>query len=307
MENQCMGLAEAIGLPFTVKQIHPRAPWKFLPPVMWPAPLVSLGPTSDPISPPWPRLLIATGRLSVAISMAVRRHSGGRTFTVQIQNPAVSPRHFDLVVPPRHDRISGPNVVSSRGALHRVTSDRLAQASKEFTPMVAHLPRPLVAVLVGGDNGVYKLTAQGTRELAANLLAMAKSTGAGLAVTPSRRTGSANEKILREALADAPAVFWDGTGANPYFGFLGLADAVVATCDSVSMASEAAATGKPVYIVDLEGNSLKFDEFHQGLRDDGITRPFKGTLETWTYAPLDDTAQVAALVHQRLNAHSGAR
>ena len=88
---------------------------------------------------------------------------------------------------------------------------------------------------------------------------------------------------------------------------MGLADAVVATCDSVSMASEAAATGKPVYIVDLEGGSRKFDEFHQGLRDDGITRPFTGTLETWTYAPLDDTAQVAALVHQRLNAHAGAR
>jgi mitochondrial fission protein ELM1 len=307
MENQCMGLAEAVGLPFTVKRIHPRAPWKFLPPLVWPSPLASLGSSSDPILPPWPRLLIATGRLSVAISIAIRRRSGGSTFTVQIQNPAVSPKHFNLVVPPRHDRLRGPNVVPSRGALHRVTADRLAKAAKEFAPMVAHLPRPLVAVLVGGNNGVYKLTAGGTRELAAKLKAMAKKSGAGLAVTPSRRTGSENEAILRDALADAPAVVWDGTGANPYFGFLGLADAVVATCDSVSMASEAAATGKPVYIIDLEGGSRKFCDFHKSLRDDGITRPFKGTLETWTYAPLNDTAQVAALVHQRLNAHAGAQ
>lgn len=302
-----MGLAEAVGLPFIVKRIHPRAPWKFLPPPMWPSPLASLGPSSDPISPPWPRLLIATGRLSVAISIAVRRASRGRTFTVQIQNPAVSPKHFNLVIPPRHDRLRGPNVVPSRGALHRVTADRLAEAAKEFAPMVAHLPKPLVAVLVGGNNGVYKLTPAGTRKLATELIAMAKKSGAGLVVTASRRTGSENEAILRDALADAPAVVWDGTGANPYFGFLGLADAVVATCDSVSMASEAAATGKPVYIVDLEGGSRKFREFHKGLRDDGITRPFKGTLETWTYAPLDDTARVAALVHQRLNAHAAAQ
>jgi mitochondrial fission protein ELM1 len=305
MENQCMGLAEAIGLPFIVKRIHPRAPWKFLPPLIWPKPLTSLGPSSDPIVPPWPQLLIGTGRLSVPISMAVRRASGGRTFTVQIQSPAVSPRHFNLVVPPRHDRLRGPNVVPSRGALHRVTVGRLAAAAKEFAPMVAHLPRPLVTVLVGGDNGVYKLTADGTRKLAEKLKAMVNNTGAGLAVTPSRRTGSKNEAILRNALADVPAVVWDGTGSNPYFGFLGLADAVVATCDSVSMASEAAATGKPVYIVDLDGGSRKFHDFHKGLRDEGITRPFKGTLETWTYAPLDDTAQVAALVHQRLNAHEG--
>ena len=307
MENQCVGLAEAIGFPLAVKRVHPRTPWKFLPPLAWPAPLASLGPTSDPICAPWPRLLIATGRMSVAISMAVRRRSGGRTFTVQIQSPDVSPKHFDLVVPPRHDRLRGPNVVPSRGALHRVTGERLAAAALEFASFVAHLPRPLVAVLVGGDNGVYKLTADGAWELAAKLKALANNRGAGLAVTPSRRTGAANEKILRDALADAPAVVWDGTGANPYFGFLGLADAVVATCDSVSMASEAAATGKPVYIVDLEGGSRKFRAFHKGLRDDGITRAFDGRLDTWTYPPLDDTAQIAAVVRERLSAHAGAQ
>ncbi len=307
MQNQCLGLAEAVGLPFAVKQIHPRLPWKYLPPLAWPAPLRSLGADSDPMIPPWPRLLIATGRMSVAISIAIRQLSAGRTFTVQIQNPAVSPRHFDLVVPPRHDRLSGPNVIPSRGALHRVTPERLALAAEEFAPAVAHLPRPLIAVLVGGNNSAYRLTEAGTRSLANNLVALAKSSGGGLAVTPSRRTGAANERILREMLADAPAVVWPGTGPNPYFGYLGLADAVVVTCDSVSMVSEAASTGKPVYVFDLKGGSRKFRNFHDGLRTDGITRPFVGELDTWTYAPLDDTTQIAAQVRQLLNAHTAAR
>ncbi|MDH3703674.1 MAG: mitochondrial fission ELM1 family protein, partial [Alphaproteobacteria bacterium] len=118
--------------------------------------------------------------------------------------------------------------------------------------------------------------------------------GAGLMVTPSRRTGKAAERQLRERLADASAVMWDGTGDNPYLGYLGLADAIVVTCDSVNMVSEACATGKPVYIVDLEGKKhSKFRDFREMLATMGIVRPFEGVLDRWTYAPLDETARVA--------------
>ena len=301
MENQCLGLAEAVGLPFAVKRLDVAAPWRALPPVLWPVPMVVLRPGSDALDPPLPRLLIASGRKSVAASAAVRRRSGGATFTVQIQNPAVSPRHFDLVVPPRHDRLSGPNVLVTRGALHRVTPERLAGAAADFAPALAHLPRPLVAVLTGGSNAAYRLDGAGTRRLGNALVLLARNTGAGLAVTPSRRTGTANERILRDALAGVPAVVWDGDGANPYFGYLSLANAIVVTCDSVSMASEAASTGRPVYVYDLPGRgNAKFRAFHRALREDGITRPFGGALAAWTYEPLADTAAVAAEVRRRL-------
>ena len=105
---------------------------------------------------------------------------------------------------------------------------------------------------------------------------------------------------LRARLAGTAANIWDGTGANPYFGYLALADAIVVTGDSVSMVSEAASTGKPVYVFDLPGGSAKFRAFHDGLRSDGITRPFAGKLERWTYRSLDDTAVVAAEVRRRL-------
>lgn len=300
MENQCLGLAEAMGLTAERKHVHPRAPWKYLPPTLWWSPLRAYTSESNPLEPPWPDLLIATGKATVAASIAIRRASGGRTFTVQIQNPAVPFVQFDLVVPPRHDNCEGPNVFSTRGALHRVTAQRLAQEAAELAPALAQLPRPLVAVLIGGSNRIYRMTPAIVSRFADGLADASRHHGAGLAITLSRRSGPEVEPVLREKLADVPHVIWDGKGKNPYFGYLGLADYIVATADSVSMVSEACSTGKPVYVVELEGGSAKFRRFHDGLRRDGITRPFAGALERWSYPPLDDTQRVAEEVWRRL-------
>lgn len=314
MENQCLGLAEALargtGLaPIVVKRIAPRFPWSKLPPQLWCAPLRAPGPDGDALAPPWPDILIATGRQTVAPALAIKRASGGRTegrtFCIQIQNPAAGLDRFDLVAVPRHDGVSGPNVIVTDGALHRVTPARLADGAARWRDALAPLPRPLVAVLVGGSNRQYRMTEAVTRRLADGLARLCREHGAGLAATASRRTGAANEAILRTALADLPAWLWDGAGDNPYFGLLGLADAIVATGDSVSMVSEACATGKPVYVVDLEGGSAKFARFHAHLREMGLARPFDGTLETWSAAPLDDTARVAAEVRRRLAERRG--
>ena len=300
MENQCLGLAEALNLEILRKHVYPRPPWKYLPPSLWLAPLHAYTVDSDPLIPPWPDILIATGRATVAASIAIRRASVGRTFTVQIQNPGVPFRHFDLVIPPRHDNCTGPNVFTTRGALHRVTAQRLAAEAERFAPSLAHLPRPLVAVLIGGSNKIYSLTPQIVHDLADKLAAVSRTTGAGIAITLSRRSGPEAKAILHEKLADVPAVIWDGHGDNPYFAYLGLADHIVVTADSVSMVSEACSTGKPVYVVELEGGSRKFQRFHEGLRSDGITREFTGVLTNWHYTPLDDTQRAAAEVQRRL-------
>lgn len=306
MENQCVGLAQALGLEPVVKRVRLRSPWRQLSPFLRIGNRFAAGPEGDSVGPPWPDLLIATGRGSIAPSLAARKLSGGRTFTVQIQDPQISPANFDLVVVPRHDRLRGPNVMATRGALHHVTPAKLAAAAERFGPALAHLPRPRVAVLVGGDNGVYRLTPAIAATLADRLAELCSRHGAGLMVTPSRRTGAENEAALRERLAGLPAVVWNMEGENPYFGYLGLADHVVVTCDSVSMASEAASTGKPVYVVDLEGGSAKFRAFHADLRADGITRPFTGELASWGYDPLDDTRRVAEEIRRRLAARDPA-
>ncbi len=300
MSNQCIGLAEALGVEFVVKTVRPRLPWRILAPQLWLLPLSAPGVGGDGLRPPWPELLIATGRQTVALALAIKRASAGRTFTVQIQNPAFAVSRFDVVVAPRHDEISGANVIVTEGALHRVTGERLAREAARFRPLLADLPRPLVAVLVGGSNRQYRFTRDAAERLADGLQSLVRRHGAGLAITTSRRTGEENERLLRDALGAVDAYFWDGGGDNPYFGFLGLCDAIVATSDSVSMISEACATGKPVHVFDLEGGSEKFRRFHRNLRRREITRPFTGEVESWSYETLDDTGRVAREIRRRM-------
>ena len=304
MENQCLGLAEAMDLAPVVKRIVLRTPWKHL------SPFLRLGlrhaVAHGGITPPWPELVIASGRQSVPAGLAVRQGSAGSAFLVQIQDPAIHPRLFDLVVVPEHDRLRGPNVLATRGALHRVTPARLAEAATGFAGRLADLPRPRIAVLIGGDNAVFRLSPALTERLAGQLAELAARGGAGLMVTPSRRTGAGNEAILRRHLTGLPAEIWDGTGENPYFAYLGLADAIIATGDSVNMVSEAAATGKPVHVVDLEGGSPKFRAFHRSMAEAGVTRPFTGRLEHWTYPVVDEPRRVADEIHRRLAQRRGA-
>lgn len=299
MENQCLGLAEAVGLPHRVLRLYPRRPWTWLPPGRWPAPLAALKPDSDRIGPPWPRLMITCGRRSVPYALYVKRQSAGATFTVHIQDPRTNPARLDLVAVPAHDRLTGDNVVTTVGALHRITAPRLRAAADATAARLQHLPRPLVAVLIGGTNSCYQMTPDIIRRLARQLATLAGQ-GVGLAITPSRRTGEENIAALRQELAGLPAEIWDFKGDNPYFGYLGLADAVIVTCDSVSMVSEACATGKPVHVVELAGGNTKFRAFHDSMRKRGYTRPFQGRLDRWTYDPLDDTAAVAARILERM-------
>jgi mitochondrial fission protein ELM1 len=185
--------------------------------------------------------------------------------------------------------------------LGRATPARLAEAAARFGPGLAHLPRPRVAVLIGGANAVYRTPPAICARIAAEIAALSAQ-GDGLMVTFSRRTGPELESAIREALASvaANAAIWDGTGENPYFGYLGLADHVLVTEDSASMVSEAAATGKPISVLRLQGGSRKFRRFHESMRAHGITRDFDGSLEEWAYPPLDETGRAAARVRQLL-------
>jgi len=297
MENQCVGLAEALGVIPVVKRIKLRSPWKQLSPFLRHGLGYAFSSKGDRIAPPWPDILIATGRASVPASLYAKRMSaqeGKRTFTVQIQNPVIDPSRFDLVVVPRHDTITGANVMTTRGSLHRVTFAMLTTEAEKLLPRVAHLPSPRIAVLIGGSNAVYSLTPREMKVLAKQLKDIAGRDGS-LMITPSRRTGVENLKILQAELANTPCYIWewDGPEANPYYGMLGLADVIVATCDSVGMITEACSTGKPVMVINLPGGSDKFRRFHQAMRDDGMTRPFEGHIEHWSYAPLDDMRLIA--------------
>ncbi len=300
MESQCIGLAEALGFTPVVKRVRLRSPWRLVTPYVRVGGRAQFTADSDALAGPWPDLLIATGRHSVAASILVKKLSGGKTRNVQLQNPAIGSKHFDLVVVPRHDELQGDNVVSTRGALHRITPELLRKGAERLEPQIAHLARPYVSVLIGGSNAAYRLGPTEMTSLARQLVAVACDLKAGLLVTPSRRTSEECLAILKAELAPVPHYLWDMSGDNPYFGLLGLADFIVVTGDSVNMVSESASTGKPVYVVDLPGGSAKFERFHRALRADGVTRSFAGKLEPYSYALLDDVGAVAARVQALL-------
>jgi len=293
MASQSLGLAEATGFGFIEKCLSVRAPWAYLPPQLWFAPLAAVSEGGLPLRPPWPDLVIGCGRNTAAPALAIRRASGERTLAAQIQDPGIGGDAFDLMIVPEHDRRRGSRVITTKGALNRVTPEKLAGARQLF-PELAALPRPILAVLIGGSNRAYRLTLDRLALVADGIAASLRDSGGAAVVTPSRRTGEAGIALLRERLAGLPATIWDMRGDNPYYAFLAVADAFLVTADSVSMVSEAAMTGRPVHIVDLDGGDAKFARFHRAMRDAGITRPFAGRIESWRYAPLDDTARAGA-------------
>jgi hypothetical protein len=306
MASQALGLAEATGWPFGELKLTVGRPWRWLPPALWVAPFAAVRAAGAPLAPPWPDLVIGCGRNTVRPALAIRRASAGRTLAAQVQDPRRGRSEFDLLFVPAHDRLRGPHVVPTMGAVHRVTPARLATERQRF-PALETLPRPIVAVLIGGSNRAYRLDLAGLAAVADRIAAILQRSGGAALVTPSRRTGTAGLALLRERLGGLPGAIWDGAGDNPYYAYLAVADAILVTADSVSMVSEAAATGKPVHIVELAGGDAKFARFHAALRQAGITRPFAGEIECWSYVPPDDTARAGALLREALLTHLARR
>ena len=155
-------------------------------------------------------------------------------------------------------------------------------------------------MLLGGASRAFSFWPQDAAELGAKLAELARTSGGSLMVTPSRRTSPEALAAFSRAVAEVPCSIWDGNGDNPYFGFLALADAIVVTGDSVNMVTEAAGTGKPVFVQALKGRSTRPARFHRLMQERGATRPFAGQLETWTYQPINDTEFVASAVRRAL-------
>jgi uncharacterized protein len=293
------------------KEITLARPWQWLPASYWPKGLIgnTMGTrpsASDPLTPPWPALIVSCGRRSIGTALAIKRRSAGRTSIVHIQNPRMDLRPFDLIAAPAHDGITGENVAITTGSLHGVTRAKLDEAAAHWQSRLSHLPKPRIAVLIGGSNSAYRLDAATGTRIARDLASLTHSSGAGLMVTTSRRTDPTAVAAIRAALADAPAEIWSGEGENPYFGYLGMADRIIVTGDSVNMVSEAAATGRPVQVIHLPitGRATKFERFHRAMEDAGATRKFEVALVDWKFNAINDTLVVAQRVKDILR-HKG--
>ncbi len=293
-EAQCLGVLERLGLTPEVRRIRPRKlftlamPWGPIDPAEAPRR------PGSPIAPPWPDIVVASGRRTVAYLRLVRKESGGRTLTVFLKDPGTGVGAADVIWVPQHDKLRGDNVLATLTSPHRISPERLVEARRS-PPSWLSPGRTTVGVILGGDSKHHRFTGADVDRLVRSLQALARG-GANLVVTPSRRTPQALSAAVRTLCAGTGGFFWDGSGENPYLPILANADHLVVTADSVNMLGEAAATGRPVHLFTPSGGHRKISSFVNGLERYGAVRPLADGLETWSYEPLDATPAIAAAV-----------
>lgn len=290
-ENQCLGIAEALGVHPIVKRVSLRQPWTMLSPWLG---FECARTFTEPLHPPYPDILITSGRKSIAASRYIKKMSGGKTFTVQIQDPRVSPKQFDMVVVPQHDPTRGENVFVSVATPNRITAEKLSEARDTFSDLFSSMASPRIAVLIGGSTKRHHMTLDETRQMIEKLSPLSN-----MMITTSRRTGEANTQMIHSSLKRPDTYLWDGVAPNPYLGILAWADVVLVTADSTSMISEAASTGKPVYVLPMKGLTQRQMQLVENLKNHGAVREFSGHLDDWTYPPLQDARQIAAEIRKK--------
>jgi mitochondrial fission protein ELM1 len=298
-ERQALALAQALDARARVLRLRLRPPWTWLAPHRLPGGRLALSARDRAqFVPPWPALAIGCGRHAALLTRLLRDLSRGGTFSVQVLDPRVHTRHWDVVIAPRHDGLRGDNVIETLGSLNPIDDSWLAQGREAF-PHFALLPQPRIALLIGGTRRGVVFDEAYARALAEGVAARAQR--GSVVASLSRRTPPAFAQIMREQLARLPGLFWAGEhdGANPYPGLLGWADAIVVTPDSVNMLSEAAAVGVPVHTLVAAPLPDKLARFHQVLRERGWLHDLDAPVVQAT-APLRETAQVAARIRERI-------
>lgn len=273
-----------------------------------------------------PLLVVASGRDTISIASSIKRLASENVFVIQIQHPRKQLNRFDLVITPHHDYYPltpqaqekiprflrkwitpheppDKHVVLTVGALHQIDTAALRSAAREWHEEFAPLPKPLLVVNIGGPTGCCRYGAELAKNLTSSLLSVLVSCGS-IRICFSNRTPEKVSNIIAKEFGDNPKVYiWRGEEPNPHMGHLAWADAFVVTADSVSTISEVCSTGKPVYVMGSEYCRWKLSDFHKSLRNRGVVRPFTGTediSESWSYPPLNDTAEAASKVHEAL-------
>ncbi len=303
---QAVGVAEALERPFETKDIR-YSPLARLPNALQGASRLGVTPeTRLALTPPWPDMVIAAGRRTAPIARWIKRQNP-HSFLVQIMNPGrAGADEFDLIAIPAHDCAlpsgDAANVVRTTGAPHRVTPERLSAARDVWAPRFAGLPRPWIALIVGGATNRKPFPPTFATSLGQQTVKMAG--GGSVLLTTSRRTGMEAEQALLSTIpAPRFAFTWGAAGDNPYMGLLALADAIVVTGDSVSMCSEACATAAPVYIFAPDDMvAAKHARLHTALYEKGFARSLDGRLERWTHPPLNAAQDIALAVEAKLKA-----
>jgi len=294
MISQVEGLAKALNLEFIHEKIELNNFWKMIPPKFTP---VKDFVFKNDISKKF-NIVISCGRKSVVPSIFLKKKFGNKIMNIHIQDPKVSLNNFDFVVAPEHDGLEGINVLKSKGAIHYLTEKELEENIDYLKPKIKK--NKVIVFVVGGPNKYYDFSDEIIEKIFAKTKKNFIDQGYQLILIPSMRTP---QRIIDKAqnFFDDDQVIIEDIDKKAYLSSLKLADHIVVTCDSISMISEAAMTGRPIYVAQMPSirKNIRFKKFFELFQSLDITKNLEDKVEEWNYKKLNETDRISGYIVRR--------
>ena len=298
MISQVEGLAKALDIDFTHHKVELNHFWKLIPP--------NLSPVSQSVFKKINHddfdVIISCGRKSVIPSIHLKKTANKKVFNIHIQDPKVNLNHFDFIVVPEHDSIDGNNVISTKGAIHYLTEIEINENKDYLQSFIKKDQRKVWTLILGGPTKYYDYSIKNIKNIFTVIDKLLKKHDFQLVVIPSMRTPINTIHYAKQFFGDNHTVIMD-VDKKAYLSALAIAENIIVTCDSSSMISEAALTGKPIYVANIlpKKNDKRFQRFRNLFRELNITRILGEEIENWNYQKLDETNRVANIIKQKIN------
>ena len=296
MVSQVEGLAKALDLDYFHEKIELNNPWNLFPPSLTPKNKFIF---KNQIKKDYD-IIISCGRKSVIPSIILKNIASKKVVNIHIQNPKVSLHNFDYIVAPDHDNIRGPNVLISKGAIHYLTLDEINKA-RSYLENKIDTQKDIVTLILGGPTKYYNYTNENIIQIFTKINKQIIEKNLQLVVIPSNRTPEKITQFAKEYF-NKNRLIVDSVDKQAYLSSLALAKYIIVTCDSTSMISEAALTGKPVYVamIPANRNDKRFQKFRNLLESMNIIKILENQLDTWSYEKLDETNRIAKQIKENL-------
>ena len=297
MISQTEGLAKALNFDYIHEKIELNSFWKLIPTSFTP---VKKFVFKNQVEQDFD-VIISCGRKSIIPSIFLKKNSKKEIINIHIQNPKISLKHFDFVVCPEHDNLEGPNVLRTKGAIHYLTLEEINN-SKDYLLNKLERDKDVITLILGGPNKYYNYSDENMISIFSRINRMLKEYNLQLVVIPSNRTPKKTIELSKEYFTDNRTVI-DVVDKSAYLSSLALSKYLVVTCDSTSMISEAALTGKPVYVAMIPAlrNDKRFQRFRSLFEKLNIIKILENKLETWNYEKLNEADRIALEIKRKIN------
>ena len=295
MISQVEGLAKALDLEFIHEKIELNKFWKLIPPSLTP---IKKFVFENNINKDF-NIVISCGRKSVIPSIYLKQKYKNKIMNIHIQDPKVSLNNFDYIVAPEHDQINGKNVLITKGAIHYLRNNELNENQSYLKPKITK--EKVVSLIVGGPNKYYDYNSKELEEIFLKIKENFINKDYQLIFIPSMRTPREIINMAKNYF-DENQIIITNVDKKAYLSSLKLADHIVVTCDSTSMISEAAMTGKPIYVAQMTSikKNHRFKKFFELFKSLNIIKDLENSTETWNYEKLNETDRVSNYIKEQL-------